>query len=55
MKVKRLEKMQLKKETISLINQRISAQLKGGTRTDSTSDLNGTTGIETHCADVVCY
>ncbi|PTX63975.1 hypothetical protein C8N46_101585 [Kordia periserrulae] len=54
MKVKRLEKMQLKKETISLINQRITAHLKGGTRNGSDTDF-GNTGQATHCADVICY
>ena len=55
MKTKRLQKMQLKKATISRINQKAIAQLKGGTRTNETDDFNGPTGMFTHCADVVCY
>ena len=55
MKTKRLQKMQLKKATISRIKQTAIAQLKGGTRTNDTDDINGPTAMFTHCEGVVCY
>jgi len=54
MKTKRLQKMQLKKATVSRINKIISKQLKGGTRPGDYTHIPNT-GQETHCADVVCY
>ena len=54
MKTKRLQKMQLKKATISKINQTTIKIIKGGTRQEDTLHLQGS-GLATHCADVVCY
>lgn len=54
MKVTYLQKMQLKKVTISRINQKTAMLLKGGTRLNDYTHVPNT-GQETHCADVVCY
>ncbi|AXG69350.1 hypothetical protein KORDIASMS9_01570 [Kordia sp. SMS9] len=54
MKVQRLQKMQLKKATISRITQMTSMLIKGGTRPGDPTHFPNT-GQETHCADVVCF
>ncbi|QHI37990.1 hypothetical protein IMCC3317_33730 [Kordia antarctica] len=53
MKVKQLQKLKLTKATISQINQKISMQLKGGTRQGDTG--LGNSGMATQCGDIVCY
>lgn len=56
MKVQRLQKMQLRKRTISLINQKTVMQLKGGTRQNSTGPGNfDDSAMISHCVDIQCY
>ena len=54
MKTKRLQKMQLKKATISKMNQNILEQLKGGTRSSETTQIDDSALIS-HCIAIQCY
>lgn len=54
MKVQRLQKMQLKKATISRINQATATLVKGGTRGSETTGFDDS-ALMTQCGDIVCW
>jgi len=54
MEVKSLQKMKLKKTTISRINQATSMLVKGGTRSSNATQVDDSALIS-HCAALVCY